>query len=506
MFSNVRADAATILAFLFAVPMAMVLFAGTPWGLGLSPDSVSYAAAARALAENHDLMRLPSHWPPMLPIMLAGLYTLIGDFTLSARMLQMAFLVLNVLLLYRLLCLSGQPKALTILLLILIVLQPDFIRVHLILWSEPAFLSLVLLDLLLLSTLVREDAARSWSFALAVTAGLAIMVRYAGLFLMLLNGAVLLIAGRPGKRFKERLTQATWLSLVTIFPLAAWSVFERVSRGHASDREIVWHPLGHEHMMQGINTLAHWFHLPGRFGWIVLVIIPLTALWLLIPWRARDWATNQGIATVLAAYVLIYPAFLFLSISLVDYHTPLDSRILVPMLPVTIGMFAYLTREAKHRLAPLGVLAAIILGLTLNLPESYQLWRASRLNGLGFANRQIQTLPIMSALRQMPPDWKVATNGPEFFQLYLRPRPESIPAKLNPGNQQPNPAFRKQIGLMKQADDAIVYFAAMRYRYYLPGVEELNRVPGFRLVYAREDGAIWVRDRSTGSPAALRSQ
>jgi 4-amino-4-deoxy-L-arabinose transferase-like glycosyltransferase len=494
MFSSRRPETASLLTFLFAFAMACVLIAGTPLGLGLSPDSVSYFISAKALAENHDFMQLPSHWPPLFPMMLAGVDMLVGDSYLTARLLQAVFIVINIVLIYRLLEFTGQPKAANFLLLILIALQPSFLTVHLMLWSEPAFLSFVLLDIMLLARVVSGTSNRRLLIVLGLTCGLAVMVRYAGLFLLIVNAVTLFFYTESQKRLVDRFKTTAWISTLSIAPMLAWSLFNRIRNGHFSDRGLVWHPIDQQHVSQGINTLAGWFHLPGALGWLVLLCMIVALFWSLKQKMADSQTATTGITRVMALYLLTYSAFLIVSISVADNYTPLSPRILIPMLPVSIVLMAELTSGAKQHWLPLLVLGAMIIGLTLNVPEAYGVWRQNRVNGTGFASRIVQQWSIMSTLKGMPPTWKVATNGPEFFELYLRPRAQLLPKKSNPVNRQPNADYTKDVQQMAQTSNAIVYFTAMRNRYYLPSANELNRVPGFHLVYAQPDGTIWVKD------------
>lgn len=495
MFSSRRPETITLLTYLFAFAMACALIAGTPWGLGLSPDSVSYSMAAKALVESHDFMQLPSHWPPLLPMMLAGVNMLVGDSSLSARLLQALFIAINIVLIYRLLKFTGQPKAANFLLLILIALQPSFLTVHLMLWSEPAFLSFVLLDILLLTMVVNGTTNRRLLLVLGLSCGLAVIVRYAGLFLLIVNAVMLFFYTETQKRLVDRLKTTAWVSALSIAPMLAWSLFNRIRNGNFSDRGLAWHPIDQQHVSQGINTLASWFHLPGAFGWLVLLCMIVALFWSLRPNKNPDRpTTTTGFTRVMALYLLTYSAFLIVSISVADNYTPLDTRILIPMLPVSIILMANLTSGAKQHWLPLLILGAMIIGLTLNVPEAYGVWRQNRVNGTGFASRVVQQWPIMSTLKGMPPTWKVATNGPEFFELYLRPRAQLLPKKSNPVNRQLNADYTKDVRQMAQTSNAIVYFTTMRNRYYLPSANELNHIPGFHLVYAQPDGTIWVKD------------
>ena len=67
---------------LIAILMAIALFTGTPWGLGMSRDSITYFRAAKFLYETGDFTALPSHWPPLFPILVAVATNIFHDIEL----------------------------------------------------------------------------------------------------------------------------------------------------------------------------------------------------------------------------------------------------------------------------------------------------------------------------------------------------------------------------------------------------------------------------------------
>lgn len=214
-----------IIKFISLLLVALFIFCSTPWGLGLSPDSIFYATASRGLVDHGDIMGLPSHWPPLYAVLLAVSYALMGDPTLGSRLLHALLFALNGMLLVLLFRDLEKKSILFSIFPLLIVLQPDFVTVHLYLWSEPIFIALTLSNLLISKQMaVKDEVSLKYFLFLTLTAGLAIMARYAGLFLVLVNTvAILLLVRLPDSEFSqswalfsEKWRLPDWISSVVV--------------------------------------------------------------------------------------------------------------------------------------------------------------------------------------------------------------------------------------------------------------------------------------------------
>jgi 4-amino-4-deoxy-L-arabinose transferase-like glycosyltransferase len=476
----------------FAIFLVLVVIIGTPWGLGLSPDSVGYAGGARAVAEHGDFMQLPTGFAPLYPMLLAFAQLLASDFYLGARLLQAMFMGLNIILIATLLKKTERPRVIIAALLILIALQPSFISVHFMLWSEPAFLSFALFDLVILENMCRRGASRGLLLLLGLTAGAAIMVRYAGMFLVAVNILALLFLDRSKRSAAARMLNAVWASVVAIIPISGWALFNIVRSGNPVNRVLEWHPLDEQHLEQAVITIDRWFHLSITPG-LAVVSISAIAVWVLRANKSEPGSESRSLARLLAIYYFAYLTFLALSISLMDFSILLKERILFPLMPVIpIFLVSATTGITKYHL-PLLVVGAVITGLALNVPESYNFWRESRVNGIGFANKQIQSMPITSTLRQMPEQMRISTNGMEIFQLYLKQKAVPLPYRFDPARQQFNSDYTAELQRLPIETDAVVYFSLITWRGYFPDRGELSGIKGLRKIYDQPDGAIWVR-------------
>jgi hypothetical protein len=92
----VHASLPTLLHLLLAVAGALLLWMSSPWGVGVSPDSAEYIAAARRLTGPADLFNLPTQWAPGYPVLLALAYLFGDDIFATTRLLQCVLLAANI--------------------------------------------------------------------------------------------------------------------------------------------------------------------------------------------------------------------------------------------------------------------------------------------------------------------------------------------------------------------------------------------------------------------------
>lgn len=511
-----------VVNFIALLLLAVIIFISTPWGLGLSPDSISYATASRELAEHGDFMGLPSHWPPLYSVLLAVSNTLVGDSVLGSRLLHALLFALNSILVVFLFRDQEKKNILFLTFPFLIVLQPDFVAVHLYLWSEPVFIFLVLTNLMILNKMASEEKGSfKCFFFLALITGTATMARYAGLFLVLVNIIAILVFVRlpasPNSRARgfilgkwnlpdwissdalRRIWIASIVTLLSLFPMVLWSLFNVLRGSKAANRDIVWHIPGQQHLAQANATLAGWFHVPQNFGWLVILLLVIILIWAFsygTQSRKSGNIKSRLLIPLTGLYIVVYIFFLMASISLADYHTPLDGRIMVPILPVVMLLIAQFFRSFPAKRVSLLLLVVIMSLLAMNVSKSVELIVMSKKNGIGFANRNIQEMQIIRTVRKLPSKWKVFTNSPELFSLYLPQGSTMFPRKMHPGTQLDNEQYTAQMEVMRRTADALVFFTGMNYRYYLPDASELNGQAGFHLVYSQADGAILIRNEN----------
>ena len=154
----------------------LVWWATGPWGAGLSPDAIAYSAIAERIRDHgamgYWLEPQTSSWPPLFPLLLAGLSALTDASVVDTGrwlngLLQGATVVVVAALAWRLLR-STWLRALAV---VVAVLAQPLVYVATKVWSEPLFNLFVLSAALVVSGVpgsrprARISARAPWSSA-----------------------------------------------------------------------------------------------------------------------------------------------------------------------------------------------------------------------------------------------------------------------------------------------------------------------------------------------------
>lgn len=480
------------------VLLGLVLTA-TPWGLGMTPDSLHYMSAAKSLHDGEGFAQFSPTWPPLYPIAIASAMSLGAEVLVAARWLNALLAGANVLLLLSIAARLRWRDEFSTVFGLLIALQAGFLHSHFLLWSEALFLGLALLDLLLLERALRApSSALTWA-GLALVAAAAALTRYAGIFLIVLN-AVLVISCTPwpGRR---RAIGAFALTVAATWPLVAWMLFNRARGLSSVNLSVNWHPPSATHISELGQTVASWFDLPVAWGLPAFGVVLLLAAGVCGSALLRS-ARVDPLSTSLGAFVILYTAFLGLSISVANHYTPLDERILFPMLPIVWLLLLYCA--GRLRPAPIRLLALALLALVLARGALYGFedWRHTRAHGLGLTAKHIREMPVLDWLRTIPPEIPLVSNGPDLISIHLQRPSQMLASTYNPTSLAKNADFESALEDLTRGPTLIVHFQATAYRTYLPGPEVLEAMSDMQLVYRGPDAVAWIRHAAQTRPGA----
>ena len=428
-----RSRLAAVLLVLLAVSSCALVWANTRWGVGLRGDSYAYISGARNLADGLGYSRVSgggevkpiTHFPPLLSIVLA-LPQLVGvDAVDSARGLVILLAGLNTLWIgafgWRL---AARPWV-GVASAALFGLNPLIVDQHSWAMAEPLFLFLTFTTLWTLPG--PEGAVRFREALLSGTlAGLALLTRYVGAA-GVLTGLTLLLLYAASRRVPASAPLGYLLG--SVMPVAAWVGRNLIVAGTTANRTLTWHSIESSRWGEAADTFASW-PLPETilgtqtaWPWIGAVIgfgCLLATVVSLLPLRRPERAGDAGFLRVLSTYVLVYAAVLLGNLSFLDSSTPLNSRILVPVLavltPLLVVWGAGVLARRQALVSPaiaIAVLAAVG-GFAL---DSRVLLEQGWSRGWGFSNRAWQLSQVLPAVRSLP-DLTLYTNEPDlvYFQ------------------------------------------------------------------------------------------
>ncbi len=203
--------------------IAVLLFI-TRWGVGLSYDSVSYIAIARDLLNGRGYPTAlwfyrTTHWPPLLPLVLAAIGTLRIDPLIGARWLNTGLFAANIALVGAIVNRYGGLFWPSVLASYVILASPTTLMIHAMAWSEPLFIFLGFLGILLLADYI-DRRVPVLLFASASAVAGAFLTRYVGGALVVAGAlGLLLLTAKP---LRTRLIDAAIFVAVSSLPTLLW--------------------------------------------------------------------------------------------------------------------------------------------------------------------------------------------------------------------------------------------------------------------------------------------
>lgn len=480
-----------------SVAAALILYT-TRWGPGLMDDAFIYVISAKNLAAGRGLtwpwgdgsLQPMTYFPPLYPLLLAGFEALGLEAVAAARVFNaLAFAGLSILVGLSARRITGSSwMALAAALLILL----SDVLIDAFSWamSEPGYLLLAYAGFLALSQFIDQDRpGRGWLALAAVLLGLGFLTRYIGASLILSGLAALALT--PNRKPARRLLEMSGFALLAGLPMAVWMLRNWLTIQGPIDRSFSQHLVTWNQLQNGLNTLLIWF-IPGRLVhgrellWLIGLLLGLALVaWLYrrAPLRPGFFATGRpfrGLRLLLGLHILLHIAVLLVSKSFFEASTPLNDRILAPILPsLILLLLAFLSDLWHTRWIP--VRATVILVLLAF--TGFYAYRAASLaprlhaSGLGFNRKGWQNSDTLEAIRALP-EVPLYSNSPSAI-AYWTQRPAY-----------PIYAPEEMRLEMAKNDGRLVLFNSVSISLYKVTLEELTR--DLTPVQTFQDGTIYA--------------
>jgi hypothetical protein len=498
---------------------AMVLLA-TPFGVGITHDSVEYLCAAQHLPRGMGF-RVPSltyadalapltSFPPLLSALLAGLGTLGLPPLEGARYLNAGAFGATLVLVATLIRRPSGARWVPVLAAFFVLTGPPVLAVFSFAWSEPVFIPLVLLGILLLWELLERGGMGRLVGAAAVF-GLVFLTRYVGAWAVLSAAVGLLVFGR--RPLRRRFTDSLLFSLIAVLPVSVWMVRNVILVRTATNRTFAFHPIGRVQLEALAHTTTLWL-VPETFPPVVRKAVALLAivagLVLIVLYSRRRKTAISTVAEsagrsgrrffrLTALFAGTYPVFLMLSMSLADAAIPFDNRMLSPLYPLLVVLAALLLVDVwgrSHRRSATRV-CLVLLGVAWTVLTVYRTasWLGQyRSDGAGYASRRWTCSATMARLSDMSSLLRVYTNAQDAVYIITGRLTRCLPWKLDPGRGDRNLDYDEQVRELEEdltrRRAVIVWFRAIPWRWYL-SEEEMTQRWRLREVAREPDGVMY---------------
>ena len=511
----------------------------TVWGSGMAGDGHAYVASARNVLrgnwvtfEDYTLGADPKpleQFPPGYPLLLAagGLVGL--DPIPFSRVLNLVFLVVSVSLGGWLLWTHSRSVLVVGVGTLVFALSPTTLFAHSNILSEAAYVACVAVLLAGLIGAYRNLHNR-WLRTLllcvaAVAAGWSCTLRYAGLFLIFVGVASVLLwpsptaVGEEHKPFRltlfRRLAAAATFGLVACLFPAAVATFNLWLLGRPTSRPLAFHPPTWDKFQQLFETVGYW--LEPAYSYVVVVPVQpvlgaaaLLALTLApLAWLAVRLAKRQdrrppsAWAVTHFLFAGCYTPFIVTAFTFQDAGIPFNKRIFMPLWFAgwifAVGVVGKALAERRWRLPWRVVFVALVLGvLAFNLIGEFFSVRSRHNIGWAFEGprwRDNRILQTINAGHGSVAGHPIATNAGDLIGLATPMRAAHVPKWFSRPRGRPYakmPYRLRQFGRWALANDArLVFFNDRDSSDYLVTEAMLAEQLRLRVLVQKDSGTIY---------------
>ena len=393
----------------------------------------------------------------------------------GAFFLNVILFALNIYLAGLLVYQSTEQTAASLVAAALTLSAPAVLTVHSMVWSEPLFLSLVLLTACVIAAYTERPSYLSLLLPISV-ASLSPLCRYAGISVMM--AAVVAVAR---KNFKH----AVILAVTSGAAILGWLLRNYFQAADFTNRTWRFHLPSAAQLTEASGTLVE------AFGGLALAALFATLAVFTFLHRRQRASEPKVNVTFLIAFALSYVVVIALSLFFVDVYIPLDRRVLSPVyLALSLYSVILIAAYAQPRALRLvwGGLFFVLLAANSWVAMDW-LNRLSH-EGFGYSSiywRESPTIKFLRAGESKP----IYSNAPDPIYLLTGKRAAMIPNNVDPRSRAANPDYANQISKIKHGRGLIVYFRSVTWRWYVPSEEKLREELGLTLLADMGEGAVY---------------
>ncbi len=347
-----------ILAILSLTAIVMVLRSTSLCGAGMSTDAICYVSAARHLLEGKGYLdydgRPYTHWPPLLPTILAllglvGIEPLDGTRFVNAVSFGLIVFTSGSLFLHQL-----KSKLLVISGAVTVLMSFALLKISVYAWSEPLFIVLTVLFTFNLARFLRNRNMSSLIFA-GIFAALSCLQRYVGIT-VIITGCIMVLFYLRNVAWLKRLKYAAIFGTISFAPTVLWIIRNKLTASTAGGYQFNFDASFQQKATQMLGFTTPWFVTEKISLALRLVIIGAVACLLAAAVVVRrhkfgkEQAGDTMLTKVATAFVLIYTGFALLAAVFINVHA--SERMFSPVY-VFLIFFVLIGLEAVGRLLSL---------------------------------------------------------------------------------------------------------------------------------------------------------
>lgn len=494
-----------------AAAVALVLFATEPRGAGLTIDSTTYLLAADSYGRDVSEVGavLNGVFPPGYSAAIAAVDVVVDDLGRAAIAVNVLSLALVLALLAHSVWVSGErgddgaptvrQAAATVATVAIVALSTQMLRWTGAAMSELFSLVFVFAAIAMAARYARTGRTATWVLV-GVVGGAAALVRLVALGSMLgvALGVCLVLVDRS---LRARLVAGSTVAAAGVATAVLGAPL--LAGSNDSRRTIAWHPITAAEVREGLDTVASYVLPSSLSGGLARVLaavaVALFVLFVLAVVR-RAVAGEPAVppVCVLATTVAVaHVATVLGSMFLVDDLTPLDTRILLPVVPLVALAMGSAIAASVPVVSPRVVLAVALVVAVGQTGRVGEWLDGMRSEGMGYAHTLFDGSETLAAVRSLPADAEVWTNDVSLLYLRADRRAAQLPSDTDNYSARATEDYDEMIAALGERLDegAVIVYADYFDFTTLPDVDELQGSIGPLDVERLSDGAIVRRRR-----------
>jgi hypothetical protein len=506
-----------IYLFLLAgVSLVFILLTTSKYGAGVSSDAARNLSTADSLLAGKgfvDMIGAPFIlWPPLYPLLLAGLSLLTEWNTFQAAWyLNVVLYAVNIWLSGWLLYLIFEKQRIyAVACALVILLSRSTLRIYANVASEPLFATLMLLFFFAAARFLR-DGSGSALWLMFLMAGLATLQRYLGVVLIGVGGLVALF-----KYGWRGIWQAIFPILVSILPVGVWAIFHNypVSGTLFGPRDLgAMLPL--ENISLSLTKILWWFIPRISFldplllnPWIIVITFSLLLILInkKIDWLKWMSALKNEYVWPALIFSVIYYFLLAFTVVTADHLDLTSDRYYVVILPVALALF-FITFDKlilghinlRNRTISYGLVFVAILWFVYPIYSLQVYIRQSLVQGeptnYNIANsaqfREMSVVKAAQLILDKDPSALVYTNYINIVWFIFRHPVQTLPYEdASLSRDQRLAALKTNYPDWPKLDGYIIWFTPNQY-HHIVAPDELSTIANLKLLYKDKTGEIY---------------
>ncbi len=433
----------------------------TRYGIGLTPDSISYIGIADSIKEGKGLL-VPygfppnlqlTQFPPIYPLIIA-LFSFLGfPIINSAQLLNFIFLLFFLLISNEILKLINPDIFWTrFALLSFLSFSATSLIIFSMAWSEPLMMTLGLAAFLLL---IKNEKKQNKlvMFIVGMLLALAVLTRYAGV--TFLGAAFIHTLISRNQNWKHKIINSVLLTAPGLIILTGWLSYNHFSAGNATNRTLSFHMISTSAIQQLLNTISSWFLIPATASTIIkllsiLLVCLIICFSLYSLFLKNTKSSSNSIVTLLLIFIFFYGVFIVFSKLFLDANIPFDFRILSPIFYCLFFLIIMINKLrfpifTKTKILNYFLPIILILFSVISVSQNLQLIKSSHQNGIGFNQLNWRNSDSLHFLIQQSDATIYISNAPEPVYYYTHRPVYSLPKNYLKMQQSVNNQFEDQM-------------------------------------------------------------